>query len=398
MLLVTCAPAVAAVESYRYCCASYGLSFFLAVLAVYCVVHGAACPRLSTAAAAGCLVLSLSLYQTGLSVAAGLSLLVLLQQNLTQQCSNRMLCRLLAMGICGTAVYYLVYKLLLWTGGLQAASYGGADRFSVGNILANLKQGVGQAYTDFIDYYLCHTVAANGFGTCVVSALILLLGSAAILWQLWNLHNAKAAAGALVCLALLPLAVNLTGVLLPGNTLLLRTAGGLLPILPFMLAQAQAAWPQHIVCGGATLLLAVLAVRGYALQINTDAAAMQAYKNQHITVMRQIEAEVTALPEYKIADSLAVIGRLPSDNYPLQPILPEDADPFAMDTAFWGMPSSDRVVWINGSDEKLGWQPNFCTESQYVDIMNSSEFGAMPCYPEQGSVQMLDGVLVVKVS
>lgn len=400
VLLVTCAPAVAAVESYRYCCASYGLSFLLAVLAVYCVVRGTAYPRLSVAAAAVCLVFSLSLYQTGLSVAAGLSLLVLLQKALTRECDTTLLRRLLGMGIGGTAVYYFVYKLLLWTGGLRAAGYGGADQFGVGNILANLKHGVRQAYTDFFDYYLRHTVAANGFGGCAVAALLLLLGCAAILWQLWKLHDGKAAAWALACVVLLPLAVNITGVLLPGNTLLLRTAGGLLPILPFLLAQVQAAWPrcpQHI-CGGAALLLAVLALRGYALQVNTDAAAMQAYKNQHITVMRQIAAEVTAMPEYKTAESLAIIGRLPSDNYPLQPTLPAEADPFATDTVFWGMASSDRVAWINGFDEELGLQPNFCTEQQYVDIMNSPEFGAMPCYPDRGSVQMLDGVLVVKVS
>lgn len=199
---------------------------------------------------------------------------------------------------------------------------------------------------------------------------------------------------------LLPLAVNITGVLLPGNTLLLRTAGGLLPILPFLLAQVQAAWPRRPqrMCGGAALLLAVLALRGYALQVNTDAAAMQAYKNQYVTVMRQIAAEVTAMPERKTAESLAIIGRLPSDNYPLQPTLPAEADSFATDTVFWGMASGDRVAWINGFDEELGLQPNFCTEQQYVDIMNSPEFGAMACYPDSGSVQMLDGVLVVKVS
>lgn len=399
VLLIDCAPATAAVESYRYCCASYGLSFLLAVLAVWCVVYGKEKVIPSTAAGALCLMLSLSLYQTGLAVAAALSLLVLAQRALESQ-REKLLSRLLGMGLCGTAFYYAVYQLLLRVNGLQAAGYGGADTFGLSNILRNLGTAIGQTYLDFVRYYFGHTIAANGYGVRGVMLLFFLMGSVALTWRLWRLHSIKKAVQIAVCIALLPVAVNLMGVLLPGNTLLLRTAGGLLPILPFLLAQAEAAWadgPQQIACGGAALL-ALLIVRGYLLQVNTDAMTMLAYKQQYVTVMRQVEADVTARPEYKTAEGLAVVGKLPSDNFPLEPTLRDSADPFAKDTAFWGMGFSDRVVWINGFYEKLGWQPTFCDEAHYTDITNTPAFWQMPCYPEEGSVQMMDGILVVKIS
>lgn len=327
VLLVVCAPSVAAVETYRYCSASYALSFLLAVLAVCCVAFAFAekHPRCGVAVGTLCLMLSLSLYQPGLQLAAGLSLLVLLRQILHQRRDASLLRRLLVMGVSGTVLYFAVYKLLLAVGGLQAV----------------------------------------------------------------------------VCAALLPLAVNLMGLLLPGNSLLLRTAGGMLPVLPFLLSVAQAAWPQGrraTVRRSAVWVLALLMVRGYALQINADALTMLAYKNQYVTVLRQIEAELTAMPEYRTADSIAVLGRLPSENCPLEPLLKDMADPFAQDTIFWGMAASDRAAWINGFYEELGWQPTFCDEARCIEIAASDTFGAMPCYPETGSVRVVDGVLVVKVS
>ena len=218
---------------------------------------------------------------------------------------------------------------------------------------------------------------------------------------LWQQHSPAAAVQAVVCAALLPLAVNLMGLLLPGNSLLLRTAGGMLPVLPFLLSVAQAAWPQGrraAVRRSAVWVLALLMVRGYALQINADALTMLAYKKQYVTVLRQIEAELTAMPEYRTADSIAVLGRLPSENCPLKPLLKDMADPFAQDTIFWGMAASDRAAWINGFYEELGWQPTFCDEARCIEIAASDTFGAMPCYPETGSVRVVDGVLVVKVS
>lgn len=403
VLLVVCAPSVAAVETYRYCSASYALSFLLAVLAVCCVAFAFAekYPRCGVAVGTLCLMLSLSLYQPGLQLAAGLSLLVLLRQILHQRRDASLLRRLLVMGVSGTVLYFAVYKLLLAVGGLQAAGYGGADVFSLANILQNLRQGIPQAYLDFARYYGGHNIAANGFGGRVVAVLLFAVGGTAVLRLLWQQHSPAAAVQAVVCAALLPLAVNLMGLLLPGNSLLLRTAGGMLPVLPFLLSVVQAAWPQGrraAVRRSAVWVLALLMVRGYALQINADALTMLAYKNQYVTVLRQIEAELTAMPEYRTADSIAVLGRLPSENCPLEPLLKDMADPFAQDTIFWGMAASDRAAWINGFYEELGWQPTFCDEARCIEIAASDTFGAMPCYPETGSVRVVDGVLVVKVS
>ena len=119
----------------------------------------------------------------------------------------------------------------------------------------------------------------------VVAVLLFAVGGTAVLRLLWQQHSPAAAIQAVVCAALLPLAVNLMGLLLPGNSLLLRTAGGMLPVLPFLLSVAQAAWPQGrraTVRRSAVWVLALLMVRGYALQINADALTMLAYKNQYV--------------------------------------------------------------------------------------------------------------------
>lgn len=349
-----------------------------------------------------CLTFSLSLYQTGLSVTAGLALLLLLHRFLVEERDESLLLlRLLVMGLCGTLVYFLLYKLLLFAGNLQAAGYGGADQFGLVNILKNLSKTLGQAYLDFYSYYIGHDIAANSYGVVGVTATLFIVGGAGIARQLWKRRDKIVVLQAILCIVLLPVAVNVTSVLLPGNTLLLRTAGGFLPIFPFLLAEAQAAWPDgtlHRICGGVALLLAVLIVRCYSVQVSADGMTMLAYKQQYISVMRQIEADVTASPEYQDAECLAVAGRLPSEKYPLNPVLQDKADPFAVSTVFWGMAFSDRVAWINGFYEELGWQPRFCDEARYTEIINSPEFGEMPCYPEQGAIQLLDGVLVVKVS
>lgn len=58
-------------------------------------------------------------------------------------------------------------------------------------------------------------------------------------------------------------------------------------------------------------------------------------------------------------------------------------------------PFSIGGAWQRFLDLRCGFAPPTADASQYADL---PEVQAMPCYPDYGSIQMIDGTLVVKLS
>ena len=45
----------------------------------------------------------------------------------------------------------------------------------------------------------------------------------------------------------------------------------------------------------------------------------------------------------------------------------------------------------------LGFAPRFCSYEEIVALMENEEVQAMPSYPDDGSIKIVDGVIVVKI-
>lgn len=400
-MLVVCAPYVAEVETFHYCSAAYGLSFFLAVAAVYAAV--CAPPRWGWALGAVCLMFSLSMYQASLGVAAALCLMMLLLVVLRVPRAMgeilRCLGRMVAMGVAGCAAYYAVLKVFLK---IYDASLFGSFANGPKEILKGMPQGVVNAYRDFVGYFAQNnTIAQNYYGQRLAYLALAGVLLAVLVRWLAAIHYGRTVLLTVVLLALLPAAVNLTDILNASTRIELRMAGALVLVAPFVVALLEHAphgtgylhWP--LVLG---TLCGMVLLRGYIVQINNDAMVMLAQKNKIVNLANRICLQLEQNADYQAGAQVCILGEPQKGVY-------DDLSPLndkASDLAQFGLLSFDPTFnsrgWHSLYWEELGIQLNWCSDEETRTLCASDTFQAMPIYPQDGCIQTIDGVVVVKVA
>lgn len=402
-LTVVCAPYTAEVETYHYCSAAYALSFLLAVMAVTWV---ACCTvRWRWIPGALCLLLALSLYQASLGVAAGLSLMLIIFQLLrSPQDSRRTLCltgQLMAMGIAGTAGYYVALKFFLRYYDTSLAGINGINLVGL-DLLKNLPEGLANAYVDFGKYFFTHDIAQNYYGQRVGYLLLFAVTLVVLVRWLVTGYRPAVAAGIAVLIALLPAALDVTDDINPNTRVELRMAGALVLMVPFCLALIDAAprCTRHrvrwTVAAGA--VCTVILLRGFVLQINNDAMVMLAQKNKIVNLANRICLQLEQNPDYQAGAEVCILGEPQKGLY-------EDLSPLndkASGLAQFGLLSFDPTFnsrgWHSLYWEELGINLNWCSDEETRTVCATDTFQQMPSYPQEGCIRTIDGVVVVKVA
>ena len=96
---------------------------------------------------------------------------------------------------------------------------------------------------------------------------------------------------------------------------------------------------------------------------------------------------------------VAVLGR-PGDGVYEDPCpqYREKANLYIQWGVFWLGTQDNMDTWARLFQEELGLQVNWCSYEAAEAVRESDAYAQMPLYPQQGSIAMLDGILVVKVS
>ena len=173
-------------------------------------------------------------------------------------------------------------------------------------------------------------------------------------------------------------------------------------VAPFCLALLEqcpiqgkklAVWPlaAGAVCG-------VLLLRGYIVQVNNDAMVMLAQKNKIVHLADRICVQLEQNADYQAGAEVCILGEPQKGLYAAVSPLHEKAS----DLAQFGLLSYDPTFnargWHSLYWEELGIELNWCSDETTRALCASEAFQAMPAYPQQGSIQTLDGVVVVKVA
>lgn len=106
-------------------------------------------------------------------------------------------------------------------------------------------------------------------------------------------------------------------------------------------------------------------------------------------------AQIRNTPGYTANTPVAYIGStyffVDSTFHPIAGLAGLSVAPLRHDTT----PFFSVASWQRFLDLRCGFAPPTADASQYADL---PEVQAMPCYPDYGSIQMIDGTLVVKLS
>lgn len=390
-------PSLMGLFGYMFTSSSFALSFLLSILAVFLVQKG---NKRYLFPAFGCLVLSLSIYQSYISVAAGLLVLILIQRLLTGSRWTEVLKQgIFYVGFLVTALvaYYLCTQVIFRGTGTEMGSYASENfTFTPGGIL----------YGAFLAYwfFLCtFTKGHCGLIPTPFSRLLHILLLAVSLVLLVLLVRRKKLSWPQILLLtllilLLPLAINCMYMITADfsiHTLVLYSFVNVY-IFTLMLAQLALDCPRSG-CPGRLLLNGITGILALVIVCNTYVANEASlhlylrYENAYAFYSSLI-ADIKLQPEFTEDTALAIVGE-----YQQPEFYTEQFEHIHSITGLYGF-VPDSYSNQEFLEYYLGFSVPFASQEETEAIKASAEFAEMPVYPYYGSLKAFDNVLVVKLS
>ena len=408
-------PSVAYMNLYLFTASAYCFGILLAVLSVWLATRY----RFGFLGGAVCLACAVGTYQAYLAVAVSLALLWLILKGLEGErgAGKLLLAALQVLSFIGLSMglYFLMLKIFLAVKELSLLSYKGINALGEGLSLKGLLSMIGLAYRQFLQYFFVPRAFATYTGPAAVfgNAVLLLAG----LWAFVELVRRKrcmkrpgAFALTLLFCALLPLALNLTSLM--GESMpIMRYSFVFAYVLALALADRAFCGEQGKKPGGKSrikdkvkggpaprlaALLAAVCLLLLSFQTDNTVYTMSAtaHRATESFATRLVE-RVETTPGYRNGMEVVIIGGFPSKVYHSQIeafSLVEDYSNLSSSV----IPLNKHVYYYLNDWLNVPWQ--MPDEATMQAVSDSEAFQAMPLYPDDGSVAIVDGRLVVKLA
>ena len=391
---------------YMFTASAYCLAILLAVLAVYLAKKGGWLRSL-----AGCVLLALSMgvYQAYAALAVALSLLAVFRACLNPRSdlrkTARMGFRFVGFLALGAALYYGVLQIFLAVKDLELLDYLGMNQAGGGYPVAQLPGLILSVYKQVFVFFFWPN-GSNPFTTpvlAVLDLLLLLLAASCLLAavlrrKLWR--EPWRMAGAVILAALLPLAAGFAQIISPFSDAtpimkyayvcvylaVLLTADLGLSFLPRPRGGMAAAGALAVCLAGGTLHSATITTLPYT-------ASAQAHRAT-LSYATRLLARIESCPGYTGKEEVLIIGSFPSDR--IYADIPSYAliDHYSADRDTAAPLNKHIYYYLNDWLNVPIPEPE---EETMIAVSQSEEFQSMPLYPADGSVQLLDGRVVVKL-
>lgn len=387
---------------YMFTASAYSVAIFLAVLSVWLAARRGKGGWLLGVL---CLAFSMGIYQAYVTVAISLSLLLVLRETLRPkaQCKKTIAfgVRMAAYLAAGAVLYYAILMIFLKVKDLELLSYLGMDAASSGYPFGQLPRLLVSTYAQVFKFFFCagaDNTFANGF-LVAVDILALLAGVYFLVRYVADrkLHrDGWRIAIAIAMLALLPLGMNFGQLLSPFSTPtpLMKYAFVTVYLLVLFAADLcdsrQPGWHAGALAAGTSALLLLFCLNTNNLLYTASAQAHRATESYATRLLSRIES----CPGYETGMEVVIIGTVPEEQ------LSADIPSYAQ-VSHYSVPENSALLrnkhiyyylndWLNFPAE----EPD---EETMIAVSASEEFADMPLYPAQGSVQVLDGRVVVKL-
>lgn len=388
-------PSLIGLFGYMFTSSSFALAFFLAVASTALLQIRS---KWRLVPALGCLVLSLSIYQSYISVAASLLVLVLLQQLLAEESPAAVLQRgigYVGFLILGLGLYYLGTQIVLMLTGTQLNDYA-SERVSIS--VSSILQGVVLAYANFLKYF---TEGFQGLIPTDFSQSLhwILLAASGILLVINLLSTKKEPLLVLLVLALIlvvPLAINCMYMITTPDSIHTLVLYGFVAVylLAVILADNLVSDPQRL----SAFILNLLTLAMAGIIVVNIYLANQAYLHLHLryenasAFYTSLIADIKMMPEFTEGTKLAIIGE-----YQQPEFYPQHFEQIHAITGVYGF-VPDNYSKNFFLEYYTGFPMEFASSKEVKTISATEEFQAMAVYPYYGSLKKIGDILVVKLS
>lgn len=395
-------PSVIGLFGYMFTSSAYGLSYFLCILAIWLLTRG---KPLTALIAAGCMVTSLSIYQSYISIAASLLVLVLIRELLTGEDVTEVLKKgvgYVAFLIFSLAVYYGATQVIMkW----KDVSFNDYAAGSITLSLSGIWKGIRLAYVNFFRffYWAHHRLMPTAASRC----LHFFLFCGMLLVMLPVAHSQKkqplARYGLLAVLAiLLPLAINCMYLITSEDsihTLVLYSFTSVYVLavmvmelaLPLVLPRKLPELLRRLSLDAMSLLLAGILVINIYVANESFLNLYLRYENAY-SFFTSLTAQIQSMPEFTEGTRIAIIGDWQSPDF-----YDQQFETNLYLTGSTGFLPSDYTypAFLN---YYIGFPAECVTAEEAEAIRHTEAFRNMATYPYYGSIDVLDGVIVVKLS
>ena len=388
---------------YMFTASAYCLAIFMAVLSVWLA------KRCKWGFTTGVILLAMTMgtYQVYVTVAIALSVLCVMRQVLEGENAFRddllFGLRLMAYIALGAVLYYVILLVFLKVKNLELLSYLGMDAASSGYPVGQLPRLVLDTYKQVIAFFFIPG-SANGFGNTFYQVLNLLaLGLGAVCALAWLMEQKREnwrLFTMLGLLAIFPLAVNFGQIISPYSvpTPLMKYAYVFVYLAVFLLADVAdgSAWlkkmrSQAVPCVAVWSLLLLL----FCLNTNNTlyTASAQAHRATE-SYLTRLMARVENCEGYERGMEVVFVGAIPDDQIRSAVESYAQVDHYSVPIHNVAELNKHIYYYLNDWLSVPVEEPE---EAAVIAIAESEDFRAMPLYPEQGSVRVMDGRVVVRL-
>ena len=395
-------PSVAYTFLYLFTASAYSFGLLLAVLSVWLAVRG----RHGLLLAVPLLACAVGTYQAYLAVATALSLSWLLLYALEGTHSARTLLRaalrLMCFLILSLALYYGILRCFLWAKDLTLLDYKGVSSMETLLDPQALLPGIWQAYLSFVSYFF----QPHGFAsyTTPMSVGLHAVLFAAALWAVFRLVRRNrclrlrgAFAVTVVFCILMPLAFNLT-VLMGKAMPIMRYALVFVYVLAFaLLDRAMQTDTGRVLRGlrrAAACAAVLLCIGSFQIDNLVYTASATAHRATESYATRLVE-RVESTPGYQNGMQVLIIGGFPATVYYNTVAGFDLISDYSAPTASV-LPLNKHIYYYLNDWLNVRWEEP--SEELLKATAESSVFQEMPLYPDDGSIVISEGRVIVKVA
>lgn len=403
------APNISATLTFFYCSDAYILGMLLASLAVYLVKKYK--NKRIILISGFLLAFAMGMYQTYLSVTMCLAVATLIIDLLNKKEVKQVLInalRYIIMGIIGIALFYLISHLVVFLKNLTVASYSGADKIGLSTLLS-LQTLLPEAYQSFFNYFFNDKMIPNIiWGTNIFYIIIFAIMLISVIYIIVKNKIYQKAPNILLTLILiicLPICFGIIEITAPSVDIHILMACSMICIFPIFFKILEIMPKENIskICKYIVVLCSLIIAWNYTWQDNASYISIKTMQNQAEATANRLVMQVEQISGYTPETPVLITGGLEKNSYfDRKNISIENTKIFDRS---WGFISSNPTVWLGNQEswkkliyEYIGANLNIVNQSDYPEIIESEEYKNMKNYPEEGSIKIIDNIIVIKIS
>lgn len=392
-------PVISESLSYSYMSVNFALAFLFSSIAFYSLPFNKSHTLISSAIAVLSFSVSMAFYQAYIGVFAVCCISFSIKKLKQFEPIKKVLLFLLNSGIVfalGGCIYYVITKVFLYRAGISLSSYKGANQINFTNILKCFPTTFLNTYKEFYHYVVTKRLNTNLEFSMV---MVLILGIVLIFF--YFLHLVKIlkkgkwhAALSMFLLILVPPCACVVCIIAIGNVMTgLMAMGIIITILcSYVVIEDSTIEKKVFLC-----FLCILAWY-WTGSVENDQIALKEGTTATVTIAKEIISDINDSNMLDKVDSVAFVGRTAENPYFYQSKAFENANGYAQFGKWSTESRNNRVTWTGITNALCGISFPMCDDGLYSELIKTDTVAAMPVYPQSGYIEIIDGILVIKVS